>query len=59
MARQARSPNDSPRCSTDVAIAPNREGWYPLASLGLELGVDGEWLRLREPSGRKFETSDE
>ena len=42
-----------------VSQSPGRDGWYRLASLNLDLGVEGNWLRLRTPDGLLLETADE
>jgi len=34
-----------------VLQRPHSEGWYELHSLGLQLGHEGQWIRLRTPQG--------
>ena len=42
-----------------VSQKPAQDGWYELPSLGLQLGVEGGWLRLRTTHGELLPTSSE
>ena len=42
-----------------VVQQPNNEGWYELQSLGLQLGYQNQWIRLRTAQGELLPTAAE